>query len=449
MVASEHAAIDLSSDVPEIVGHARMCFSFVRRGGEVLPVHPTEGAAGPTRLPLLPGDEILIGNCVFHAGFTNLGEAGAAAPAAPAPTQLADSSSWRSTSDSLVDAVSLPDFAEAPPDVLDDVESLPELALLAIDDSLPDPVEAAPVPRVEPEAEAALRAARRGVAEALPTPVEVPRPVAVVAPVADPEVVPVPAEAPEVVRAVAPPPVVAPLAAPRAAAHGSVVVVDDHDAQFELGRPARLVLLGWSVNGTVACGNHAGADLVIPENRVEPAQQFAPRTYFTLKIRGRKGSVDALDATEARLDGEGGLGSADSVDGRVLSVVRRDAEGEEDFTVDLRVVEDASLPDPRARLVAIDASEPLAVALSARGFPLRAPRELVLGAQALTGTFDGTRLVVSDYLATYRGPEGFRPLFVSSGGGRFRTAPEDGAPFSLASGDRLIVGAAVYRLEAD
>ena len=85
--------------------------------------------------------------------------------------------------------------------------------------------------------------------------------------------------------------------------------------------------------------------------------------------------------------------------------------------------------------------------IHARGFPVRAPRTLILGGIELTGTFDGTRLTLSDYLDNYRGPQGFRPFFVAPGGGRFRTAPEDGSEIELSAGDRIVVGGAVYRFD--
>ena len=62
----------------------------------------------------------------------------------------------------------------------------------------------------------------------------------------------------------------------------SVVATDDSDARFELARPMHLVLVGWMVNGEVVCGNHTGADLVIPENRVHRGQTFAARVHLNV-----------------------------------------------------------------------------------------------------------------------------------------------------------------------
>ena len=133
----------------------------------------------------------------------------------------------------------------------------------------------------------------------------------------------------------------------------------------------------------------------------------------------------------------------------MFDVSRRDDAGDEDFSVRLVLREDKALPDPRARLLAIDVDDPLAAALTTRGLPRGAPRVLVLGDIELTLRFDGAATTVSDYLPTYQTPSGFRPFFVQRAGGRFVTAPEDGQPFTLAAGDRLVVGACVYVLRAE
>jgi hypothetical protein len=59
--------------------------------------------------------------------------------------------------------------------------------------------------------------------------------------------------------------------------------------------------------------------------------------------------------------------------------------------------------------------------------------------------YDGERLTVSDYLASYRLPSGFQPFFFREGSRPYRTAPEDGTPIVLSRGDSLIAGTAVYR----
>ncbi|MCB9682475.1 MAG: hypothetical protein H6733_13505 [Alphaproteobacteria bacterium] len=430
MVASEHAAIELLGDVPELSCHARHCYTFVRRQGEVLSLFPTTEGDAAHKVPLVSGDEVLVGNCVFHISFAAGDDLGAVAPA-PAP---------RVSSNSLVDAVSAPEHTQPPPEAHEPEPMLPppapvepEPALGNLPElSMDEPV--AP-PRIEPAAEAALAAAQRSWPEAMDDAM------------ADASDSPPPVRPP---RAPAPPPPSAPSASidmPAPPAPGGVVVVDDQDAQFELGRPARLVQVGWAVNGSVTCGNHAGADLVLPENRIEADQQFEPTDYFALRIRGRRGKLEDVSSTEVRVNGAPSQPSYDSVDGLVISVIRRDDEGEEDFTVDLTVTEDPALPDPRARLVSIDTDEPLAVALITRGFPVRAPRLLELNGLQVTGTFDGTRLLLSEYLAGYRTASGFRAFFVQTDGGRFVTAPEDGSPLELSPGDRIVIDGAVFRFD--
>jgi hypothetical protein len=102
MVASEHATIDLGRDDPQVVCTARHCHIYVRRTSEITPLFPSTSGREPQNLDISPGDEILIGNCLFQVGFTQ-GEA-----VAPAPAPKIEFSA-----DSLVDAVQAPNFDES------------------------------------------------------------------------------------------------------------------------------------------------------------------------------------------------------------------------------------------------------------------------------------------------------------------------------------------------
>ncbi|MEO0604383.1 MAG: hypothetical protein AAF211_23310, partial [Myxococcota bacterium] len=129
--------------------------------------------------------------------------------------------------------------------------------------------------------------------------------------------------------------------------------------------------------------------------------------------------------------------------------IRRDDRGDADFAVRLRVVEDRSLPDPRARFVALDFDDPLAAALVTRGLPVGTARQLGVGGLEFDLLYENDRVTVSNYLESYRRSTGFYPFFVSHNGGRFKTAPEDGAPFELVNGDRMVIGNAVYVLREE
>jgi hypothetical protein len=132
----------------------------------------------------------------------------------------------------------------------------------------------------------------------------------------------------------------------------------------------------------------------------------------------------------------------------VVEVLRRSADGEEDFCIPLRLEQDNHLPDPRARLLSIDMTDRMVRALFTLGLPLRQERRIRLGALACQARFDGDCVELSDYLDGYRRPEGrFLPVFVSDKAKGFRTLPEDGSAVRLAPGDRLISGCAVYRFE--
>ena len=628
MVASEHATVDLRSASPEVICQARHCYVFVRRSGEILPLFPSSSGRQPQRSPLQPGDEVMIGNCLFHVGFT---PAGAAAQTAPAPK--VDLSS-----DHLANAVDAPDLArldktpgtpersnrpgialppppppsdDAPPDIAppalpdddemlglgaptrpsappasestavahdDEVESEdtvrkasldsedsddPDLTIdesPALDDreegseqgddedessaddddddattrlsQLPEPrphegrrtrhtpIDAFEAPVIDeteddpthpgmvlpsdgfddprtadvravaqpeitdeisldappdeatdvggwedtdwPDEDPSRNPPSLADDESSGAPSSVPPPFPEVeaeetelgspqSPVEDDsedgevlvdDAPTVPArddEAEDTVRGL-----------PAALDAAAVVCTDDHEAQFELGRPMHLIQAGWMVNGEVVCGNHRDADLILPENRIHEEQAFARQDYFRLKIRGRRGTLTVLAPEEVLVDDAAPSDApyTDPAD-HAIDVIRRDDDGEEDFAVRLSLVADKALPDPRARLVALDYDDPLAAALVIRGLPKGAPRTLTIDGVSLTFHFDGEAVEVTDYLDSYRRGDGFHPFFVQRDGGRFVTAPEDGSPFTLVSGDRMVIGISVFVLRKE
>lgn len=224
-----------------------------------------------------------------------------------------------------------------------------------------------------------------------------------------------------------------------------IVYTDDTEAQFELGRPVHVILAGWMVNGEVTLGNHSGANLILPENRIVESQKFTACDYLKIKIRGRKGQLRVLARSELLVDeNDPTQETYDNLEGHIIDVIRRDDAGEEDFAVRLTFQQDRSLPDPRARFVALDYEDPLAAALVTRGLPRGTSRTLELGPITMDFLYSGSSIEVTNYLDTYRDGDAFRPFFVQRDGKRFKTAPEDGSPIALSDGDRMVVGQAVY-----
>ena len=247
-------------------------------------------------------------------------------------------------------------------------------------------------------------------------------------------------------------PIVAVPATPSSVPTGDVVVVEEDDWQLELGRRARLHLDGWMVAREVRVGNHRGADVIIPENRSVPEQTFAPADYFTVACRGGRSRIHrSSEGGEAQLRVAGvPQVSTEAVDDVVLDIVRRDAFGQEDFRVVLSLQAHPGLPDPRAHILALAGDNRMVGAMFALGLPLNAPRTLRLGPITCALTWTGDNLELADYADDYQREDGgWWPFFVQQGGGPFRTVPEDGRLVVLAPGDRILVGAAIYRLVAD
>ena len=228
-----------------------------------------------------------------------------------------------------------------------------------------------------------------------------------------------------------------------------VLSVDEAQWQFELSRPAQLLQVGWTLSGEVVVGNHRGCGIVIPEVRAFAEQAFMTLDYFRVQVRGKRGKVELLQEGDARILVNGSeAAQVDMLEGVTLEVVRRDKDLEPDFEVSLAIQDEPGLPDPRARLLAVDVEDRLVAALFTTGLPLRATRRVQLGPVTLTALFDGERLVLSDYLDSYRLPGGaFQPVFFREGSQSYRTLPEDGAAVTLGAGSQIIAGNCVYRFK--
>jgi hypothetical protein len=512
MVASLHAEIDLEGE-PMLRNLARHCYSFVRRGSDVFPLHPARDDKGLRHLDLLPADEVLVGNNLFEVSYP------------PARTPEVE----KLTADALARAaLSLPDdsFVDEPIENLaltPGPQAAPKPSAPAKPKPAPKPaskrsapakpkpaLEPKPEPKPKPKPKTGSRADRGAhMPPPPPRPAPAPEPTAEPAELAMVEDAPVagglgeagpapdslaisesgfdsilgidppaprhlrgaPAQVAPPVPATAPPePPLVPQAPPKAQVQAvdpvevskpaprprlsrpstdEVVAVDEAGWQLALSRPGRLQQLGWMVSGKVIVGNHRAAQVVIPESRTHAQQIFEPRDYLRLSVRGRRGQVERVDDADARIIVDGAsTDRSDRLADLQLEISRRDEHGEEDFVVGAVLRRESWLPDPRAQLLALDLQDRLTAALFTRGFPLRAATPVRLGPVDCIASYDGGRLVISDYLDAYAYPDGsFQPFFHRSGSGRFRTAPEDGSIFELKHGDMLIAGISVYRFE--
>lgn len=104
MVASKHAEIDLASD-PALTSIAKHCYTYVRRGAQILPLVPTK-QDGQRTLTLQSGDEILVGNCLFSVSYGNEGGTVPPKSAPPPPPKLtAESLAKAADGDTWADSV--------------------------------------------------------------------------------------------------------------------------------------------------------------------------------------------------------------------------------------------------------------------------------------------------------------------------------------------------------
>lgn len=463
MVASEHAEISLEGE-PVLHSQARHCFTYVRRGSDVFALHPTQGRSGPRNLDLQPGDEVLVGNCVFAVDYPPAdgprilpsnpdlaaprispdvlaraaisAEGGSLEGAAGgldtgAEHYLSGPVSGSPTTSGPISGADLPaahglgekgkapkslDLPDSGPDSFMGIDPIePGVARIGAEGMGPDVTNPPPAPRSAVDA---------------PEPRAAPK-------VTD--------AAPEDLPGLPPPrdsmPGALPTQDPR------VVQVLEDRWQLELSRPAALAIRGWMVSGELNIGNHAEAAVVIPENRSSKEQRFTVTDYFRVFVRGRRGKVELLASDEAALD-VGGQQEAltENLEDARLEIIRRAPDGEEDFRVVLAFRDEGRLPDPRARTLAIDDDDPMVRALFTQGLPLRKDRVVQLGDVVTKVHYDGDQATLRDYLGSYQKSDGqFRPFFVHQDGG-WGTAPEDGSPIVLSKGDQVLVDGVIFVL---
>ncbi|NOY27710.1 MAG: hypothetical protein GXP62_17745, partial [Oligoflexia bacterium] len=479
MVASNHAEISLAAE-PVLNSLARHCFTYVRRGQDIFALSPTKGSPGPKNMDLQPGDEILIGNCVFAvdyppadgprhiATFDNTAAAPKISPselaaAAVGPDSEADGGADGGADDGA-DGLDLPAAAGLgeqgqPPRMPALTKAGPD-SFLGVEPPEPAIEPTAPAPKPAPAgialAGGSLPVAqpRRPAAPPADTPPDTPTDDAetstfgssLLSGGSSPLDLPDPAVRPPLPSYKTldnePPPNAQPTDG------RTVVEVDEDDWQLELTRPAAFTLKGFMVSGRVLVGNHRDAGVVIPENRSEPDQTFIARDYFELFVRGRRGTLTLLDPAEATLlTGTGQTEKTDQLQDAHLEIIRRAPDQEEDFRVKLSLTRVPGLPDPRAQFLALSDDDPMARALFTRGLPLRQDHDLTLGALKTQAHFDGDAVKLDAYLQSYRRRDGsLRPVFVQHASGPWRTLPEDGSTLTLRSGDRVLVESALFAL---
>ncbi len=73
MVAAEHLELDLGGGAPRVRSVARHCYSFIRRdtpaGQRIISLSRAQRPTGETEAVLEPGDDLLVGNCVFEVDW--------------------------------------------------------------------------------------------------------------------------------------------------------------------------------------------------------------------------------------------------------------------------------------------------------------------------------------------------------------------------------------------
>jgi hypothetical protein len=74
MVATHHVEVDLQGELPVVRSVARHCYSFIRRdtpdGQRIIALSRTQRPTGEVEAQLMPGDDLLVGNCVFELDWT-------------------------------------------------------------------------------------------------------------------------------------------------------------------------------------------------------------------------------------------------------------------------------------------------------------------------------------------------------------------------------------------
>jgi hypothetical protein len=408
MVASEHATVVFVDNKPVLKCTARHCFTFVRRDGEIYTLHPTTSKEEPKALSLLAGDEILIGNSLFEVQYGH--QSPPHTPIVPASVRFAEGND--PTPDAEPMTTGPDDPAEPPP-----APAPPDLRIYS-GGAVSSPDATFVFERIDGESLANLDEPMHSISDApLPPNLRASNNLN-------------PASIPG-----------------QHLAGGDISSRAEADATFELGQHLRLEHIGWSVRGDVTCGNHAEADLILPEHQVEQGQRFVRRNYFSLTGQGAGMQLHIHSPNELLIDGEDPAHEiyTDLLD-RAIFVIRRDANGDEDFAIELCLTSESRLPDPDAMLFAIDTEAGFAGALFGYGIPDGSKRSVALNDMTLTLSADGDVVHLSDYLESYQNGIDPETFYVQQDDQPFVEAPRDGRDLTLQPGDRLLIGTSVYEL---
>ncbi len=417
MVASEHAEVDLTG-TPTLRSLARQCYTYLRRGGAVIALHPREGGRGAVEHALEPGDEVLVGNCLYEVQFAP------EAPVLPAAIAMAPPAL---TLD-VPAAARLGESGPAPRNVLDGPSGVHARPDLGKAPAVPAAIVQAPPVR----ATVSPRKDDTGARALLPEPVSVIVEEAAARRMAllEPVTAPLPPMSERLV-----PPDTLPHALPLS--EDGIARVGVHEAAAELQGGARLVLEGWSIEGELVLGNHEGVDAVLPEIVTTEDAAFLPMEVLLVRPGGKgRTRAEVLASGEASLTRDGQeLDATDEGEHVAIRVIRRDADFEPLHVVVLCVLADLSLPGGRRLAIA---SEPEALGgLTTRAAPLGAWRTVRLADAQSRVFFDGVRLHVAEFPA--------HPVMARSLDGPWMASHEGRAV--LSPGDRLRVGCAIWRFD--
>lgn len=119
-------------------------------------------------------------------------------------------------------------------------------------------------------------------------------------------------------------------------------VRDIPEFQWELSLAAKyqIQLLGWLIKGEQRIGNFNNCDIIIPENRIQPNQEFYPQEYGILHYRRGNDAFTPKDTKDFVDHKKSTLASDCS-----FSIVRRGIHGSEDFRISVHASKPNIIPN--------------------------------------------------------------------------------------------------------
>ena len=131
---------------------------------------------------------------------------------------------------------------------------------------------------------------------------------------------------------------------------GQVCFRNEEEWELSCTLPYQLRLIGWATRGEQFFGNSVNADMIVPESCFGSAEHLHSAKYFSLKTRRGKGTISANGHSDGLLFNKASQmpslekDTQSDINKVYLECIRRDNDGEPDFSIFIHKQDAFSIP---------------------------------------------------------------------------------------------------------